>query len=85
MRRQRKTSQMKEKDKIIARDLKEREIITMSGKEFKIVIVKILIRLEKSMEGISETLNKEIENIKKKNSEIKNSILKFKITRCKEY
>ena len=46
----------------------------MSDKLFKVIIVNIFTRLEKRMEELSETFNKEIENIKKNQSELKNTI-----------
>ena len=42
--------------------------------------IKILTRLEKREEDISETLNKEIENIKKNQTEMKNIIIQIKNT-----
>ena len=44
----------------------------MVGREFKVMIIKILTGLEKRVEDISETLNKEIK--KKNQSEMKNTI-----------
>ena len=43
----------------------------MPDKEFKLMVIKILIELEKRMEDLSKTLNKVTENIKKNQSEIK--------------
>jgi len=60
MRRQRNMSQMKEQDKITARDLNEMEINNVPDREFKEMIIKILTGLEERMEDISETLNDEI-------------------------
>ena len=48
MRKQRYMSQMKEQDKITARELNEMEISYMSDREFKLMIIKILTGLEKS-------------------------------------
>ena len=47
MRRQINMPQMKDQDKITARDLNEMEIINMSDREFKVMVIKILTRLEK--------------------------------------
>lgn len=37
----------------------------MPRREYKVMIVNIFTRLDKRMEDLSETLNKEIENIKR--------------------
>ena len=52
--------QMKEQNKITARDLSEIGISNMPDKEFKVIIIKILIGFEKRVEDISEILNNEI-------------------------
>ena len=52
----------------------------MLARDFKVAVIKILTGLEKRMEDLSETLNKETENIKKNQSEMKNSITKIKST-----
>lgn len=44
----------------------------MSDKEFKAMVMKILTRLERQVEDLGETFNKEQENIKNQ-SEMKNS------------
>ena len=67
-------SQMKEQDKITARDLNEMEISNMPDREFQVMVIKKLSGLEKRVGNLSETLNKELENIKKNQSEIKNSV-----------
>ena len=70
---------MKEEDKITARDLSEMEIINMHDRELKVVIIEIFTGLEKRVEDLTETLNREIENIKKNQSE-KNSRIEIKNT-----
>ena len=68
-------SQMKEQDKTTARELNEMEINNMPDREFKVMVIKIFSGLEKRAEDLSETLNKEIENIKNKDeSKMKNSV-----------
>ena len=47
MRKQRNMSQKKEKNKIAARDLSEMEIHNMPDREFKVMVIKIFIGLEK--------------------------------------
>ena len=71
---------MKEQDKITVRELNETEISNLSDRKFKVMVIKMVTGLEKRVDDLSETLNKEIENNnKKKQLEIKNSILKLKI------
>ena len=45
----------------MARDLREADVNNMSDKEFKVMIIKILIGFEKSR-NMSETLKREIRN-----------------------
>ena len=73
MRRQRKMSKMKDKDKITAIELNETEINNMPDTDFKVMVIKILTGLEKRLENLSDTFNKEIENIKKNQLELKNN------------
>ena len=67
MKKQRNMSQMKEKDKIISRDLNKTKISNMPNRKFP--VIKILTGLEPRVEDLSETLNKETENIKKRTNE----------------
>ena len=69
---------MKEQDKITARDLNKANVNNMSSREFSVVVIKIFIGLEKRVEDLNETLNKEKGNIKRTN-QIKNSINEIKI------
>ena len=54
MRKQRNMSQMKEHNKITARDLNETEISSRPDREFKIMIIKILIGLQKRVKDIRD-------------------------------
>ena len=56
------------------------DISNILDREFKVVVIKILTGLEKRVEDLSETLNKEIENIKTNQSEMKISINEIKNT-----
>ena len=47
MKRQRNMSQIKEQDKITVKELNEIEINSVSNKEFKVMVIKILNGLEK--------------------------------------
>ena len=78
MRRQRNMSQIKEQDKTTARDVGKIEVRKMLDTEFKVMIIKIVIGLEKKVEDISETLKIEIKRIQ---SEIKNTVNETKYTR----
>jgi len=60
----RNSSQKKEQEKVIARDLIKTNISNMSDEDFKATIIRILAGLEKSMEDIRETLTTEIKQIK---------------------
>ena len=60
MRIQRNMFQMIEQDKKHTKRLSKTDLSNMPDREFKIMIIKILTRPKKHMEGISETLNKEI-------------------------
>ena len=53
------------------------EISNMSDREFKVLVMKILTRLEKSIEDVKNIFNKGTENIEKKQTE-KNSITEMK-------
>jgi len=70
---------MKEQDKITARDLSKTEISNVPNREFQVMVIKILPGLEKTVEDLIETLNKERENIKNE-SEMKNSITEIENT-----
>ena len=71
MRRQRNLSQMKEKDKAMARDLSKTDISNTSDREIKTMTTRILIRLEKRVEDINEALTTKIRN---NISEVKGSL-----------
>ena len=62
MRRQRNSSQMKEKYKATARGPSKTNINNMPDRGFKVMIIRIATGLEKREEGMSETLNPEIRN-----------------------
>ena len=53
---------MKEQDKVMARDLNKTNISNMPDREFKAMNTRILTGLEKRVEDMSETFNKEIRN-----------------------
>ena len=49
------------------------EINNLPNKEFKAMFIKILIKLRRKMDEYSENFNKKIRNIKKYQSELKNT------------
>ena len=53
---------MHEQDKATPRDLSETDTSNMPDKEFRVMIIKVLIGLEKRLEDLSETLNTEMRN-----------------------
>ena len=78
MRRQRNTQQMKEQGKN-PRDLtNEGEIGSLPEKEFRIMIVKMIQNLGDRMEKIQETFNKDLEELKSKQTEVNNRINEIK-------
>ena len=73
-------SQMKEQDKTMVKSLNETEISDMPDKEFKVMVIEILTRLDKRVEVLSESFKKQKENINKNKSDMMNSITeKYKI------
>ena len=69
--------QMKEKDKSPEEELSEVEIGNLPNKEFKIMVIKMIKGLGRRMDSQSEKLdvfNKELENIKKNQKEMRNTI-----------
>ena len=66
MRRQRNTQQVKEQGKNPPDLTNEEEIGSLPGKEFRIMIVRMIQNLGNRMEKIQETFNKELEELKSK-------------------
>ena len=84
MKRQRAMYQMKEQDKTPEKQLNEVEIGNLPQKEFRIMIVKMILDLEKRMEAKIEKMqvmfNKDLEELKNKQTEINNTITERKNT-----
>lgn len=72
MRGQTNMSQIKEQDKIGAREQNKMEISKIPESKFKVMIIEILSGLEKRLESLSKIHNKE--KTEKKQSDIMNSI-----------
>ena len=77
MKRQKNAAQMKEKTRNTEVQINEEEIGKLPGKEFRIMIVKMIKNLENKVEKKPESTNKDLEELKKKHTnntitEIKN-------------
>ena len=76
MRSQRSIFKMKEKDKTPAEELSKLEISNLLDEEFKVMIIKMLIKLGRRMDEQSEKFKEELENIKNERR-LKNIITKI--------
>ena len=74
MRRQRNTQQMKEQGKNQPDQTNEEEIGSLPEKEFKVMIIKIIQNLGNRMEKIQEMFNKDLEELKSKQTMMNNTI-----------
>ena len=77
MRRQRNIQQMKEQGKNPPDQTDEEEIGSLPQKEFRVMIVKMIQNLGNRMEKIQETFNKDLEELKSKQTMMKNKINKI--------
>lgn len=59
MRRQRNVFQPKEEDKSLKKDLNKMEVNNLPDKQFKVIIIKMLINLRRKMEEHNKKLNKD--------------------------
>ena len=57
--------QTKEQDKTTEKELNKMEVSNLPDKEFKVMVIKALMALERRVDELSENFNKEIENIKR--------------------
>ena len=77
--------QMKEQDKTPEKQLNEVEIGNLPEKEFRIMIVKMIQDLRKGMEAkiekMQEMFNKDLEELKNKQTERNNTVTNEKYTR----
>ena len=71
---------MKEQTRNIEVQINEEEIGKLPEKEFRIMIVKIIKNLENKMQKIQESINKDLEELKSKNTETNNTITEIKNT-----
>ena len=65
MKSQRNTTQMKEQTRNTEVQINEKEIGKLTEKEFRIIIVKIIKNHANRMEKMQESINKDLEEIKK--------------------
>ena len=79
MKRQRNTTQMKEQTRKTEVQINDEEIGKLPEKEFRIMIVKMIKNLENRMEKMQESINKDLEELKNKHTEINNTITEIKI------
>ena len=84
MKRQRAMYHIKEQDKTPEKQRNEVEIGNLPEKEFRIMIVKMIQDLGKTMEAktekVQEMINKDLEELKNKQTEMNNSITEMKTT-----
>ena len=84
MKRQRAMYQMKKQEKTPEKQLTEVEIGNLPEKEFRIMIVKMIQDLGKTMEAkiekMQEMFNKDLEELKNKQTEMNNTITEMKTT-----
>ena len=84
MKRQRNTIQMKEQGRNSQDQINKEEINNLPEREFRMMIIKMLPRLENRMEKMQGALNtvntitKDIEEIKNKQTEMNNTVTEIK-------
>ena len=80
MKRQINTTQIKEQTRNTEIQINEEEIDKLPEKEFRIMIVKMIKNLENKMEKMQDSITKDLEELKKKHGETKNTIAEIKNT-----
>ena len=80
MKRQRNTTQMKEQTRNTEVQINEEEIGKLPEKEFRIMIVKMILNLESKMERMQESVNKDLEELMNKHTETNNTFTEIKNT-----
>ena len=78
MKRQRNTTQMKEQTRNTEVQINEEERGNLHEKEFRIMIVKMIINLENKMDKMQESINKDLEELKNKHRQ-RAQLLKLKL------
>ena len=80
MRRQRKILQVKEQDKNTQDQINEEEIGNAPEKKFRVMRVKMIENIGNSIEKIQEAFNKDLEELKSKQTVMNNTITEIKNT-----
>ena len=78
MRRQRNTQKIKEQGKNLPEQTNQEEIGSLPEKEFRVMIVKMIQILRNRMEKIQEAFNKDLEELKSKQTMMNNTINQIK-------
>ena len=78
MKRQRHTTQMKQQTRNTEVQINEEEIGKLPGKEFRIMIAKMIKNLENKVEKLQESIYKDLEELKNKHTETNNTITEIK-------
>ena len=81
MKRQRNMFPMKAQNKTQKKNPNEMKISNLSDKAFKEIITRMLAEFGRRMEELRKNFNKDLENIRKNKSELKNTITNKKHTR----
>ena len=71
---------MKEQGRNSQDQINKEEISKLPEKEFRIMIVKMIKKLESKMEKMQESINKDLEELKKKYTDTNNIITEIKNT-----
>ena len=74
MRRQRNTQQIKEQSKNQQEQTNKEEIGSLPEKQFRVMIVKMIQNLGNRMDKIQEMFNKDLEELKRKQTMMNNTI-----------
>ena len=80
MNRQRNTTQMKEQTRNTEVQINEEEIGKIPEKEFRIMIVKMIKTLKAKQRKMQESINKDLEELKKIHAETNNTVTEIKNT-----
>ena len=72
MKRQKNTTEMKEQTRNTEVQINEEEIDKLPKKELRIMIVQMIKNLERKMEKMQESINKDLEELKNKHAETSN-------------
>ena len=81
MKKQKVVSQMKGQDKTPEKQLNEVEIGNLAEKEFRNMIVKMIQDLRETMEKMQEMFTKDLQEVKNRQTEMKNTLLLLLLSR----